>query len=75
MHKQTMIQNEVALITINNQLDELIEDRNRPMEQMDETKLERVKKRIKAKKLFFRKVRSLTGRQNVDLNTASTPES
>ncbi|XP_027008175.1 cilia- and flagella-associated protein 57-like isoform X3 [Tachysurus fulvidraco] len=56
MHKQTMIQNEVALNSINNQLDELIEDRNRPMEQMDETKLERVKKRIKAKKLFFRKL-------------------
>ncbi|XP_060739668.1 cilia- and flagella-associated protein 57-like [Tachysurus vachellii] len=56
MHKQTMIQNEVALISMNNQLDELIEDRNRPMEQMDETKLERVKKRIKAKKLFFRKL-------------------
>ncbi|XP_047674179.1 cilia- and flagella-associated protein 57-like isoform X2 [Tachysurus fulvidraco] len=74
MHKQTMIQNEVALNSINNQLDELIEDRNRPMEQMDETKLERVKKRIKAKKLFFRKVRNvqiLVNRMKADIQTCS----
>ncbi|XP_058246907.1 cilia- and flagella-associated protein 57-like [Hemibagrus wyckioides] len=56
--KQNMIQNEVPLITINNRLDELIEDRNRPTGETAETEIEQLKNRIKEKNLFFKQLKA-----------------
>lgn len=65
MHEQNKIENEVALTSINNQLYGLIHGQNRLTGQTAEPDLEPVKTRIEEKTLFFRKVRSLTGCQNV----------
>ncbi|KAB5517165.1 hypothetical protein PHYPO_G00186520, partial [Pangasianodon hypophthalmus] len=70
MHEKSKKQNEEDLISINKQLDELIQERKRPMRQTDETEIEQLQTRIQEKKQIFEKLEAEV--EEIDIKNKET---